>query len=125
MKALRPVHVFRMDARSKRRVLAERHDYLDIMVQGQTRVIVQDGQIRYADGVPVERPLPQWLKDHLDRVTDEGLAGVGLSRIVLDPPEQPMVPAAEVKEPEIAPPEPAEKPSAPVPQPAPRKRSTA
>jgi len=87
MLTLDPVHVFRVDPRTKRRVLTKENHHLTLVTEGHPTVVVQAGRVMYADGVEVEQPLPEWLRSALYRTTDEGLRQIGLSRSSLEPQE--------------------------------------
>lgn len=91
--AIEPVHVFKTDERSKRRILSSVNPLVTISSREHGKVCIQKGRVMQPDGTVLDS-IPEWVEAQLDMMTDRALAEVGLQR---------------AKEPEKAP-EKAEKP---------------
>lgn len=77
---IKETHIFRVDPKTKRRVLAERNPKLEIQVEGKGRVIIQNGDIMIPDGTPIGSDIPDWLHEQLALIPDHVLNDLGIKR---------------------------------------------
>jgi len=77
---IKDTHIFRVDPKTKRRVLAERNPKLEIQVEGKGRVIIQNGDIMIPDGTPIGDKIPDWLHEQMALIPDHVLNDLGVKR---------------------------------------------